>query len=176
MSQNMWIVALVIIAIVGIAMYAAPKVEDVTEIAQGAVFDAYVSIDQRLMSVVVTGTGTQTLVDVTTVPFTITVVNTGQWDFKNVELVTGTIPNELLTAFSGQKIASLPKGTSGTLQANVDMAALLGTLDMANFDFQAKLRGYYAVGATDYAKYGYSTVMPLTVYPGAGLTVTIEYE
>lgn len=134
--------------------------------------DLDIGKDQDLFAIV---TGPKTLVDVDTVPFSLTITNNGGTDFTNVKLGPGTIPNTLNSAFSGLSIASLPAGKSETIKANVDIASLAPVTGSKSFNFQAHIIADYVINGQPFTKSGFSEMMVLTISPGAGLAVNVTY-
>lgn len=121
-------------------------------------------------------TGPKTKVDVTTVPFKITVINGGSIPLKNLRIAEGTIPSILAAAFAGKSIASLAPGASGTLVADVDVASLAPSTGSQLFNFQSYIKADYEISGQTFTKSGFSEVLPVTIMPSAGIAVTITYE
>ena len=142
--------------------------------SQGAVLDVKLSIVEPETFAIVTGT--KTLVDVVTVPFDLTITNGGQIPFTNVRIGTGTIPPALATAFAGKSIAALGPGESKHLIANVDVASLAPATGSNIFNFQAYILADYAVGTETFTKSGFSSALPVTISPSAGIAVSVTYS
>lgn len=172
-TKYLWIVLSILV--VGLLIFG-DKLGFGKELQPGAVLNVKMSIvEPNTQSVIVTSS-VKTKVDVTTVPFKLTVINGGQIPFTNLRIDAGTIPTVLATAFAGKSIATLAPGTSGDLIADVDVSSLAPASGSQVINFQAKIIADYMVAGNTFTKTGYTSVLPITVMPGAGIAVTVTYE
>ena len=147
----------------------------------GAAFDVKMSIVEPdtdglgTQSVIITSP-VKTKVDVTTVPFKLTVINSGSIPLNNIMITTGTTPSQLVIAFTGKKIVTLSPGASGVLTGDVDVASLGPTTGSQVVNFQVYVLADYTVSGNVFTKSGFSEVLQTTIYPSQGLAVTVVYE
>lgn len=162
-----------IIAVILVALFATGKIS--TEQKEGAWLEVKLNVIEPNVKAIITSP-VKTKVDVTTVPFSLTVINGGQIPFTNVRLDAGTIPSTLAAAFASKTIVSLAPGASGVMIADVDVASLAPATGSTVVNFQAKIKADYVVAGNIFTKTGFTAVLPITVMPGAGISVTVTYE
>jgi len=139
-------------------------------------FDVKLSIVEPDTGFAIITSDVKTKVGVTTVPFKLTVINSGSIALTNLRLSTGTIPTQLVNAFSGKTITSLAPGQAGVLTADVDVASLAPATGGKQFNFQAYMTADYQVGGQTFTKSGFSEPLLVTIYPEQGIAVTVTYE
>ena len=171
-TKYLWIG--LVILLVGLVFFG-DKLGVGKELQTGAVLEVKMAIVEPDVQAIITSP-VKTKVDVTTVPFKLTVINSGSIPLSNVRITTGTIPTQLVTAFTGKSIANLSPGASGVLISDVDVSLLAPESGSQVVNFQAYVAADYIVSGSTFTKSGFSEVLQTTIYPSQGLSVTVVYE